>query len=99
MSIAYKAATLITAYCETKWPGDVSMASTMADHFAGYFDGASSYSHKHVQQLDEINERLGAKPGAGVYWAWRFSDGTQMLLTCEGPLAVIDEQGLRAVCL
>lgn len=98
MSIAYRAATLITAYCRATWPDKwADMPSTMADHFAGSFDGASYGSHKYVAQLDEINARLGAREGAGVFGYWRFSDGTQMLLTCEGPLAVIDKDGLRTI--
>lgn len=96
MRIAQKAAELITAYCKVVWPDSgADMASTASEHFAHLFDGARYMSHKHIEQLDEINARLGARDGAGVYGRWMFSDGTSLLLTCEGPVATIGSDGLE----
>lgn len=97
MSIAYKAARLVTEFCKATWPDSwATMPSTMADHFMDAFDGASYRSHKYINQLDKINEHLGATNG-GVFGYWRFSDKTQILLTCDGFLAVIDSEGLRRI--
>ena len=94
MSIAGKAAMLITAFCKFTWPdkGD-SMASTAAD-FANAFDGASYGSHKYIP-ADEYTTQLGEPLGEGVYGYWRFSDKSLLLLTCRGPLAIVDDKGCR----
>jgi len=94
-SIAYRMATLIQAYCRDKW-GDNLMASTMADHFAASGDGAGYGSHKYIP-ADEYTMHLGEPIGAGVYGYWRYSDSSCMLLTCKGPLAIVDEGGCRWV--
>ena len=96
MRIAQKAAELITAYCKVTWPDSgATMASVASEHFGHLFDGACHMSHKHIPQLDEINERLGARDGAGVYGRWTFSDGTSLLQTCDGPLATLGPDGLE----
>lgn len=96
MRIAQKAAELITAYCKVVWPEEgANMASVASEYFAHLFEGARHMSHKHIDDLDEINARLGARDGAGVYGRWVFSDGTSLLMTCEGPLATIGPDGLE----
>lgn len=96
MRIAQKAAQLITAYCKITWPDDgAKMASVASEHFAHLFDGACHMSHKHIEQLDEINAMLGAEYGAGVYGRWLFADGTSLLMTCGGPVATLGPDGLE----
>lgn len=92
-SIAYKMTTLITAYCEQRW-GDALMASTMSDHFAEAGDGAGYGSHKYIP-ADDYTIALGEPLGAGVYGYWRYSDSSVMLLTCRGPLGIVDHNGCR----
>jgi hypothetical protein len=92
-SIAYRMATLITAYCEQRW-GDALMASTMADHFAEAGDGAGYGSHKYIP-ADEYTIALGEPLGAGVFGYWRYSDSSVMLLTCRGPVGIVDHNGCR----
>lgn len=94
-SIAYRMATLISAYCRDKW-GDNLMASTMADHFAEAGEGAGYGSHKYIP-AEEYTIALGEEVGSGVYGYWRYADSSLMLLTCKGPLAIADEQGCRWV--
>ena len=96
MSTAYRMAVLIEGYCRDKW-GDSLMASTMADHFAGIGEGAGYGSHKYIP-ADEYTMHLGEPIGAGVFGYWRYSDGSSMLLTCRGPLAIVDENGCRWAC-
>jgi hypothetical protein len=92
-SIAYRMATLITSYCEQRW-GDNLMASTMADHFAEVGSGAGYGSHKYIP-ADEYTIALGEPLGAGVFGYWRYSDSSVMLLTCRGPLGIVDHNGCR----
>lgn len=92
-SIAHVMATLITSYCEQRW-GDNLMASTMADHLAQAGDGAGYGSHKYIP-ADEYTIALGEPLGAGVFGYWRYSDSSVMLLTCRGPLGIVDHNGCR----
>lgn len=102
MSYAYKAATLVSAYCEHTWPHDPAsaattgcfMASTMWDVFADAFDIKGSGSHKYIP-ADEYTAHLGMPLGAGVYGYTRMADDSLVLLTCKGPLAVADGSGCR----
>ena len=99
MSEAYLAATLVQAYCRDKWPGNEAaqgnnMASTMFDSFARIFPVRSSGSHKYID-VDAINEHLGQPQGGGVFGYVTMNDGSQVLLTCKGPLAIIDGDGCR----
>lgn len=95
MSIAGKMARLVESYCAKTW-GDNLMSSTMADHFADIGDGAGYGSHKDIP-ADEYTMHLGEPIGAGVFGYWKFSDGSLLLLTCRGPLAVVDDRGCRWV--
>jgi len=92
-SIAYRMATLITSYCEQRW-GDALMSSTMADYFAEVGNGAGYGSHKYIP-ADEYTIALGEPLGAGVFGYWRYSDSSVMLLTCRGPLGIVDHNGCR----
>jgi len=93
MSIAYRMAVLVEGYCRDKW-GDNLMASTMADRFAEIGEGAGYGSHKYIP-ADEYTMHLGEPIGAGVYGYWRYADSSCLLLTCRGPLAIVDERGCR----
>lgn len=93
MSIAYTMAALIEGYCRDKW-GDNLMASIMADHFAGIGEGAGYGSHKYLP-ADEYTRHLGESMDAGVFGYWRYADSSCLLLTCRGPLAIVDEKGCR----
>lgn len=104
MSKAAIAAKLVVGWCKSQWPDDGSatsgsrMASTMlgsfVDAFAGYKGGGS---HKYIEELDEMNALLGLEKGSGIFAYEMFDDGTRIFMTCDGPLAVLDVDGLRWV--
>jgi len=96
MSQASFASICITSYCKVNFPDDWrGMTKTIGPDWAPRFEGFSgSGSHKYVTQLNEINARIGAKEGAGVYGYARYTDGSSLLFTCDEGIWVIDERGL-----
>ena len=96
MSYAAFAAACITAYCKERWPEDVKgMSKTIAPDLCDRFGGFShTLTHKYIQDLEDINEALGAKQGKGVYGCAKYSDGSRLLFTCDNGIPVIDERGL-----
>ncbi len=99
MSQAYKAAVLVQSYCQVKWPGNGvsegnNMASTVFDMFERVFETKGGGSHKHIP-ADEYSAALGMEAGSGVFGYVRMGDDSLVLLTCEGPLAVVDDKGCR----
>jgi len=95
-STAFSAAVLVSGWCAAKWGAANDMHSTMVESFINAFKGyRGGGSHKYISELAEINSRLGLPDGAGVFWYHAFDDGSRLFLTCEGPLAILDGEGLR----
>lgn len=97
-STAFVVAVLVSGWCTAKWGAATDMHSTMVESFIDAFKGyRGGGSHKHIAELNEINARLNLSNGTGVFWYHAFDDGSRLFLTCEGPLAVLDGEGLRWV--
>lgn len=94
---ALVAAELIHAYCKVKFPpqeGSSSkaygnyMATTVANGpLIDAFDHVGGGSHKYIPTT-RLNADLSYPDGAGVFGYWKMKDGSYLLRTCEGPLAV-----------
>lgn len=65
---------------------DLAMATTCCQNFIDAFDTLDSGSHKHIP-VDKLNTDLELASGQGVYGYHKFTDGSYLLLTCDGPLA------------
>lgn len=89
MSAARIAAMYVGAYCRETFDRDPDGMQSMVLNggFADVFDHESSGSHKYIP-ADRLSEQLGMRPGAGVYGYWRMYDGSYILRTCRGPLAI-----------
>lgn len=87
---AKTAGILIHSYCNQMWEAHKAnkMPSIVADGgFMDAFDIKSSGSHKYIP-TERLNKELEYPQGAGVFGYFRFSDGSYLLRTCDGPLAV-----------
>lgn len=88
-SAARIAVMYVGAYCRETFASDPDrMQSTVLNgDFADVFDHVDHGSHKYIP-ADRLSEQLGLRPGAGVYGYWRMHDGSYILRTCPGPLAI-----------
>lgn len=93
---AMTAARLINAFCQVTWPDDTGMASTIASGWTACFNITSTGTHKYIPTA-AINTLLGLPQGAGVWGYNRFADGSYLLLTCDGPLAVWDGETIASL--
>ncbi|QIG70735.1 hypothetical protein EVB91_184 [Rhizobium phage RHph_I1_18] len=88
------AAEYMHAWCRMKWPENgtdkiagTKMASTMCrGEMIDCFDIISSGTHKYIP-ANKLTADLERPQGAGVYAFFKFSDGSYLLMTCDGPLA------------
>lgn len=93
MSAAKIAAAYVHAYCWMSWPGEgptngTSMASTIANGSTfDVFDHKNGGSHKYIP-ADKLSADLGEPKGSGVFGYWKMYDGSYVLRTTRGPLAV-----------
>lgn len=86
---AKTAGTFITLRCRNtfKTEPDV-MASTMcAGQLIDVFDHKGYGTHKYIP-AEKLTKDLGEPKESGVYGFWAMADGSYLLLTCRGPLAV-----------
>ena len=81
------AALYVKAYCKATFKEPEAMESTMCQGgFLDCFDITGTGSHKYIPTT-KLNSDLGKRDGAGVYNYAKFSDGSYLLFTCDGPLA------------
>jgi hypothetical protein len=81
------AAKYAKAYSRATFKNPDRMESTFCTlGFLDVFDIVSVGSHKYIP-VRKLNEDLGLPQGGGVYNYAKFSDGSYLLYTCEGPLA------------
>lgn len=85
---ANTAAQYIKAWCAATFNDADRMESTMANGgMIDAFDHVGGGSHKYIP-VEKLNEDLGLRQGAGVFNYWKMKDGSYLLRTCDGPLAV-----------
>lgn len=94
MSAAKIAAALIEAYCSARFPKyDSARGSTMGStvltgNFLHVFDFQSAGSYLYIP-ADRLNDDLDLPhDDGGVFWYVKMHDGSYLLKTCDGPLAV-----------
>lgn len=85
---ANTAAEYIKAWCAATFNDAARMESTMANGgMIDAFDHVGGGSYKYIP-VEKLNQDLGLPNGAGVFNYWKMKDGSYLLRTCEGPLAV-----------